>query len=95
MTDHKGIYWDKGYKKYHVRVYIDGKYQHVGRFDTLEQAIAAKEVYVPLEKDNLVSFEDDLPDNYFPKPKKQPRRTKAWFEQQSKLQLKNLPRMYA
>jgi len=34
----KCYYFDKHYKQYHVRLYIGGRYFHVGRFDTEDKA---------------------------------------------------------
>lgn len=93
MGQQKGIYFDKRYGKYHVRVFLNGKYQHVGRYDDLDAAVIARDAYIPLVKDNLVSFADD--DYYFPEATTRPKRTREWFEAESKRQLKELPARYA
>ena len=37
----KGYYWNKASRKWHARIMIDGKPQHLGYFDTEEEARAA------------------------------------------------------
>lgn len=39
----KLYYFDKHYKKYHVRLYIGGRYFHIGRFNTEEEAKAQRD----------------------------------------------------
>lgn len=42
----KGYYYDPCYDKYHVRVYRDGKYHHIGRFDTPEIAAQKRAEFI-------------------------------------------------
>lgn len=42
----RGIYFNKQYQKYHVRVSKDGRRIHIGRFKTLEEAVEAKREYL-------------------------------------------------
>lgn len=37
-----GVNWDKNRKKWNVRLYLKGKYICIGRFDDLDEAIAAR-----------------------------------------------------
>ena len=39
---HRGIYWSKQIKKYHVRITADHKTYHIGYFKTLEQSQKAR-----------------------------------------------------
>jgi len=39
----KLYYFDKHYKQYHVKLYIGGRYFHVGRFDTEGEAKVRRE----------------------------------------------------
>jgi hypothetical protein len=41
-TGIKGVYWYKPYEKFHARIQIDGKGIHLGYFETLEEATAAR-----------------------------------------------------
>lgn len=60
----KGYYYDPCYDKYHVRVYRDGKYHHVGRF---ESAVIAKQKreefirnYTPVIKQERLTAEEAM-----------------------------------
>lgn len=39
----KGVYFNKQYQKYHARIYRNGKYHHLGRFNSLAEAKEARE----------------------------------------------------
>jgi hypothetical protein len=42
----KGVTFDKQYNKFHARVYRKGKRYHVGRFQTQEEAITARQQFI-------------------------------------------------
>jgi hypothetical protein len=39
----KGVYWDKLNKKWLVSIMVDGTSTHLGRFDSFEEAVAARQ----------------------------------------------------
>ena len=41
---HNGIHWDKRIKKYRSQIYNGNYCKHIGRYDTLEEAIKAREL---------------------------------------------------
>lgn len=41
-SGHTGVYWEKCASKWRARLMINGKYLHLGMFDSIEAAIAAR-----------------------------------------------------
>lgn len=41
-SGHKGVYWDSNRKKWNTQITIKGKCKHLGRYDSIEEAIKAR-----------------------------------------------------
>ena len=64
----KGIYFNKQYQKYHVRVTRNSRTCHVGRYNTIEEAMKAKENFLKLYPTCI----DHREHQYFNGPKSKP-----------------------
>lgn len=43
-SGHKGVHYDRGNRKWLAYMQVDGKFKNLGRFETIEAAIAARQV---------------------------------------------------
>ncbi len=44
ICDYEGVNWNKRYKKWEVKIFINGKQKFVGRFDDMQEAINARKL---------------------------------------------------